>query len=170
MSYVSLYRKYRPKSFSEVVGQEVVVKILKNCIVNNKIGHAYIFSGPRGTGKTSIAKIFSKAINCLSNKDGDLCGKCDICKLNFDDEIDIIEIDAARVLNEDIDSILMDLQMDTELKEKVDAILSSDKTINQKKIEIRRLGKSIFNLYDRKKMDPAFVKMFKKLLDNIDQV
>ena len=103
MSYVSLYRKYRPKSFSEVVGQEVVVKILKNCIVNNKIGHAYIFSGPRGTGKTSIAKIFSKAINCLSNKDGDLCGKCDICKLNFDDEIDIIEIDAAS--NNGVDEI-----------------------------------------------------------------
>ncbi len=103
MSYVSLYRKYRPKSFSEVVGQEVVIKILKNCIVNNKIGHAYIFSGPRGTGKTSIAKIFSKAINCLSNIDGDLCGNCDICKSNFDDEIDIIEIDAAS--NNGVDEI-----------------------------------------------------------------
>jgi DNA polymerase-3 subunit gamma/tau len=95
MSYVSLYRKYRPKNFEEVVGQEVVVKILKNSIINNKIGHAYIFSGPRGTGKTSIAKIFSKAVNCLSNNNGDLCGNCEVCKLNFDDEIDIIEIDAA---------------------------------------------------------------------------
>ncbi len=103
MSYISLYRKYRPKKFSEVVGQEVVVKILKNCIINNKIGHAYIFSGPRGTGKTSIAKIFSKAINCLSNDNGDLCGKCDICKMNFDDEIDIIEIDAAS--NNGVDEI-----------------------------------------------------------------
>ena len=95
MSYISLYRKYRPKNFEEVVGQEVVVKILKNSIINNKIGHAYIFSGPRGTGKTSIAKIFSKAVNCLSNYNGDLCGNCEVCKLNFDDEIDIIEIDAA---------------------------------------------------------------------------
>lgn len=103
MAYISLYRKYRPKSFAEVVGQEVVVKILKNSIINNKIGHAYIFSGPRGTGKTSIAKIFSKAVNCLSNKDGDLCGKCDVCKLNFDDEIDIIEIDAAS--NNGVDEI-----------------------------------------------------------------
>ena len=103
MSYISLYRKYRPRKFSEVVGQEVVVKILKNCIVNNKIGHAYIFSGPRGTGKTSIAKIFSKAINCLSNDNGDLCGKCDICQMNFDEEIDIIEIDAAS--NNGVDEI-----------------------------------------------------------------
>ena len=63
MEYISLYRKYRPKTFSDVVGQEVVVKILKNSILNNKISHAYIFSGPRGTGKTSIAKIFSKAVN-----------------------------------------------------------------------------------------------------------
>ena len=103
MSYVSLYRKYRPKCFAEVVGQDVVVKILKNSIFNNKIGHAYIFSGPRGTGKTSIAKIFSKAVNCLNTKDGDLCGNCDVCKLNFDDEIDIIEIDAAS--NNGVDEI-----------------------------------------------------------------
>ena len=103
MSYISLYRKYRPKKFSDVVGQEVVIKILKNSIVNNKIGHAYIFSGPRGTGKTSVAKIFSKAVNCLSPEDGDLCDKCEVCKLNFDDEIDIIEIDAAS--NNGVDEI-----------------------------------------------------------------
>ena len=103
MSYISLYRKYRPKKFSEVVGQEVIVKILKNSIINNKIGHAYIFSGPRGTGKTSIAKIFSKAVNCLSNETGDLCENCEVCKLNFDDEIDIIEIDAAS--NNGVDEI-----------------------------------------------------------------
>lgn len=103
MSYISLYRKYRPKKFAEVVGQEVVVKILKNSILNNKIGHAYIFSGPRGTGKTSIAKIFSRAVNCLSNENGDLCGKCSICNSNIDDEIDIIEIDAAS--NNGVDEI-----------------------------------------------------------------
>ena len=63
MAYISLYRKYRPQSFNEVVGQEVVKKVIKNSILNDKISHAYIFSGPRGTGKTSIAKIFSKAVN-----------------------------------------------------------------------------------------------------------
>ena len=101
MAYISLYRKYRPINFDQVVGQEVVVKILKNAILNDQIGHAYIFSGPRGTGKTSIAKIFAKAVNCL-NKSGDVCGKCDVCK-NIEDEIDIVEIDAAS--NNGVDEI-----------------------------------------------------------------
>ncbi len=101
MAYISLYRKYRPSSFAQVVGQEVVVKILKNAIINDQINHAYIFSGPRGTGKTSIAKIFAKAVNCL-NKTGDVCDKCDVCK-NIEDEIDIVEIDAAS--NNGVDEI-----------------------------------------------------------------
>lgn len=103
MEYISLYRKYRPKTFSDVVGQEVVVKILKNSILNNKISHAYIFSGPRGTGKTSIAKIFSKAVNCLNTTNGDLCNNCENCLQNIDEEIDIIEIDAAS--NNGVDEI-----------------------------------------------------------------
>lgn len=103
MSYISLYRKYRPHKFSDVVGQEVVVKILQNSIVENKIGHAYIFSGPRGTGKTSIAKIFAKAVNCLNNKKGDVCGKCDVCNKEQTEEIDIVEIDAAS--NNGVDEI-----------------------------------------------------------------
>lgn len=103
MEYISLYRKYRPKTFSDVVGQEVVIKILKNSILNNKISHAYIFSGPRGTGKTSIAKIFSKAVNCLNTTDGDLCNNCENCLQNIDEEIDIIEIDAAS--NNGVDEI-----------------------------------------------------------------
>lgn len=103
MEYISLYRKYRPKTFSDVVGQEVVVKILKNSILNNKISHAYIFSGPRGTGKTSIAKIFSKAVNCLNTTDGDLCNNCENCLQNINEEIDIIEIDAAS--NNGVDEI-----------------------------------------------------------------
>ena len=103
MEYISLYRKYRPKTFSDVVGQEVVVKILKNSILNNKISHAYIFSGPRGTGKTSIAKIFSKAVNWLNTTDGDLCNNCENCLQNIDEEIDIIEIDAAS--NNGVDEI-----------------------------------------------------------------
>ena len=103
MSYISLYRKYRPHKFSDVVGQEVVVKILQNSIIENKIGHAYIFSGPRGTGKTSVAKIFAKAVNCLNNKKGDVCGKCDVCNKNQTEEIDIVEIDAAS--NNGVDEI-----------------------------------------------------------------
>ena len=103
MAYISLYRKYRPKSFNEVVGQEVVKKVIKNSILNDKISHAYIFSGPRGTGKTSIAKIFSKAVNCLNPIEGDICGDCEVCKHSFDDEIDIIEIDAAS--NNGVDEI-----------------------------------------------------------------
>ena len=86
MSYISLYRKYRPKTFSDVVGQDVIVEILKNSIINDKLSHAYIFSGPRGTGKTSIAKIFSKAVNCLNNKNGDLCCECDVCNNSFEEE------------------------------------------------------------------------------------
>ena len=103
MSYISLYRKYRPHKFKDVVGQNVVVKILENSILNNKIGHAYIFSGPRGTGKTSIAKIFARAVNCLNSKDGDVCGECDSCKSNIEEELDIVEIDAAS--NNGVDEI-----------------------------------------------------------------
>ena len=95
MSYIALYRKYRPKCFSEVVGQDTVVNILKNSIKNNKIGHAYIFSGTKGTGKTSVAKIFAKAINCLHPVDGDICNECETCINLNNDSIDIIEIDAA---------------------------------------------------------------------------
>ncbi len=103
MAYLALYRKYRPKNFNDVNGQDTVVKILKNSIINNKIGHAYVFSGPRGTGKTSVAKIFSRTINCLNPIDGEACQKCDICK-NIDDNImDIVEIDAAS--NNGVDEI-----------------------------------------------------------------
>ncbi len=94
--YQALYRKYRPLNFSDVVGQKSIVTTLKNSIVNNSFGHAYLFVGPRGTGKTSISKIFARNINCLKPKNGDACGKCDNCKISFDKEcVDIIEIDAA---------------------------------------------------------------------------
>ena len=85
MSYISLYRKYRPKTFSDVVGQDVVKTVLKNSISSNQISHAYIFSGPRGTGKTSIAKIFAKAVNCRQPVEGDLCGECEVCSSSFDE-------------------------------------------------------------------------------------
>lgn len=101
MNYKALYRKYRPSLFNEIVGQDHIVKILKNSIIKNKIGHAYLFSGPRGTGKTSTAKIFASTINCLQPVDGEKCGKCAICKL--EENVDIIEIDAAS--NNGVDEI-----------------------------------------------------------------
>ena len=96
MSYQALYRKYRPSTLEDVIGQDVVIKILKNAIITNKIGHAYLFSGPRGIGKTTIAKAVAKTVNCLDLKDGVSCEKCDNCKsINEGFNPDIIEIDAA---------------------------------------------------------------------------
>ena len=96
MAYQALYRKYRPKTFDDVCGQEVIVTTLKNSIIYDKLSHAYLFIGPRGTGKTSIAKIFAKTINCETHKDGISCENCEICKMsNNNENVDIIELDAA---------------------------------------------------------------------------
>lgn len=104
MSYKSLYRKYRPMRFEDVCGQQFIVKTLSNAIKNNKIGHAYLFCGTRGTGKTTIAKIFAKLVNCLNPLDNVPCGECEICLNENTDEIpDIIEIDAAS--NNGVDEI-----------------------------------------------------------------
>ena len=95
MKHSSLYQKYRPKNFSEIVGQNHVIKTLVNSIKLDNIGHAYIFSGPKGVGKTTIAKIFSKAINCLNFKD-DICDECENCQIiASNDTTDILELDAA---------------------------------------------------------------------------
>ncbi len=102
--YQSLYRKYRPSCFDEVVGQEVVVKTLKHAIINNRLNHAYLFTGPRGTGKTSIAKIFAKTINCSKLVNVTPCNECDSCnQINEKKSVDIIEIDAAS--NNGVDEI-----------------------------------------------------------------
>lgn len=104
MSYVALYRKYRPKTFDEVYGQSAIVQTLTNQIMSQRIGHAYLFSGPRGTGKTSISKIFAQAINCTSPVHGSPCGQCKCCKMIQNNiNVDIIEIDAAS--NNGVDNI-----------------------------------------------------------------
>ena len=101
--YLALYRKYRPRTFEEVIGQEHIIKTLVNQIKYDKISHAYLFTGSRGTGKTSTAKIFAKAINCTDSKNGSPCLSCETCKALDGTNIDVLEIDAAS--NNGVDEI-----------------------------------------------------------------
>ena len=96
MNYTSLYRKFRPITFDEIVGQQHITKTLKNQIIANRVGHAYLFNGGRGTGKTSAAKILARAVNCLNPKNGEPCNECEICKEAIAGSLtDIVEMDAA---------------------------------------------------------------------------
>ena len=119
MAYQALYRKYRPQTFSDVVGQEHITETLKNELANGKMVHAYLFTGTRGTGKTSCAKILANAVNCLNSQNGDPCLECESCKAILNDgNTDIVEIDAAS--NNGVENI-------RELKERISFAPASSK-------------------------------------------
>ena len=132
--YQALYRKYRPKTLDEIGGQDTIVKIIQNSIKNNRINHAYLFAGPRGTGKTSIAKIFAKMVNCERLLNGNPCGKCPSCLQQ--NNSDIIEIDAAS--NNGVDEI-------RELRNKVNLVPSYGKYKVYIIDEVHMLSISAFN-------------------------
>lgn len=137
MAYTSIYRKYRPDTFEKVIGQDHIVRTLKNQISTDSVGHAYIFTGTRGTGKTSVAKIFARAVNCLNPVNGSPCGKCENClELALSGNFDILEIDAAS--NNSVDQI-------RELTEKI----NFPPTIGKFKVyivdEVHMLSKSAHN-------------------------
>ena len=96
MSYTALYRNFRPLKFSDMVGQEHITKTLKNQVMSGRVGHAYLFNGGRGTGKTTSAKILARVVNCLNPQDGEPCNECEICKEILDGSLtDVVEMDAA---------------------------------------------------------------------------
>ena len=96
MEYQALYRRFRPQTFSDMVGQKAVVRTLRNQVQSGRVAHAYLFCGSRGTGKTSAAKILSRAVNCLNPRDGDPCGECEACRnILSGASLDVVEVDAA---------------------------------------------------------------------------
>ncbi|MCL1901162.1 MAG: DNA polymerase III subunit gamma/tau [Firmicutes bacterium] len=148
--YLALYRKFRPNNFDDIIGQEHITKTLINQITNGSIGHAYLFCGSRGTGKTTCAKVFSKAVNCIRPKNGSPCNKCEVCiKLSEAANLDVYEIDAAS--NNGVDEI-------RELREKVEYLPVSGKYKVYIIDEVHMLSQSAFNaLLKTLEEPPAFV-------------
>lgn len=137
MAFKALYRRFRPKTFDDVVGQEHITTILKNQIIGDNIAHAYLFSGTRGTGKTSTAKIFARAVNCIDNNTGNPCNNCEVCTSILDDNImDVVEMDAAS--NNSVDDI-------RDLKEKVKYPPSKGRYKVYIIDEVHMLSKGAFN-------------------------
>ena len=137
MAYMALYRKFRPKTFEDVVGQEHITQTLKNQIKSGRIAHAYLFSGGRGSGKTSTAKILSRAVNCLNPKEGEPCNECEVCKQALEGAlIDISEIDAAS--NNGVDNI-------RDIREEVEFIPTSAKYRVYIIDEVHMLSTGAFN-------------------------
>lgn len=137
LSHQAIYRKFRPKIFDDVLGQEHVTRTLKNQILTDNIAHAYLFSGIRGTGKTSTAKIFSRAVNCLNNHDGNPCNECEICRSILDEtNMDVIEMDAAS--NNGVEDI-------RELRDKVKFLPVKSKYKVYIIDEVHMLSKGAFN-------------------------
>ena len=137
VSHQAIYRRFRPKIFDDVLGQEHVTKTLKNQILSDNIAHAYLFSGIRGTGKTSTAKIFARAVNCLNNHDGNPCNECEICKSILDEtNMDVIEMDAAS--NNGVEDI-------RELRDKVKFLPAKSKYKVYIIDEVHMLSKGAFN-------------------------
>lgn len=135
MAYQALYRKWRPRTFSEVIGQDAVMTALRNQIKSGHIGHAYLFCGTRGTGKTSTAKIFARAVNCLHPVDGNPCNECEMC-LQGENDYNVIEIDAAS--NNGVDNI-------RDLREEVQYVPSNGKYRVYIVDEVHMLSTSAFN-------------------------
>ncbi|HNZ82928.1 MAG TPA: DNA polymerase III subunit gamma/tau [Sedimentibacter sp.] len=137
MSHQAIYRKFRPKIFDDVLGQEHVTRTLKNQIISGNTAHAYLFSGIRGTGKTSTAKIFARAVNCLNNHEGNPCNECEICKSILDEtNMDVIEMDAAS--NNGVDDI-------RELRDKVKFLPVKSRYKVYIIDEVHMLSKGAFN-------------------------
>lgn len=151
MSYTALYRKFRPKRFEEMVGQEHITKTIKNQIMSGRVGHAYLFNGGRGTGKTSAAKILARAVNCINTQDGEPCNECEICKGALNGSLtDIVEMDAAS--NNSVEDI-------RDIREKVNFLPSAAKYRIYIIDEVHMLSTGAFNaLLKTLEEPPAHVK------------